>query len=142
MTGPLMQDAVRLAVEALTAAGLNAHPTIAEEYAGLPREALSSPEYLWVEEIPGTTPHIRYSDRPSVQLIAYSSAGPRASVQALQRAAKALQDSQGVPLPSGGVHRVLTVLRPHYQPLQGLPVGVGRAVAQFEFILSTHDHWS
>jgi hypothetical protein len=130
-------------VEILFAAGFDVHPQgPTEMYAGLPRDVLSSPGYIWIEEITGTTPHIRYSDRPSVQLVSYSSDGPFQSTQILLDAQQALLVAQGQPYPSGGIHRLLSLVRPYYQPLQGLPVGVGRSVAQYEFIMSSREKWT
>jgi hypothetical protein len=135
-------DPVAVTVQALTAKGYNVHPTTEAESANIDRSALTSANYVWVEEVQGSTPHIRYSDRPTVQVIVYSNLGIMEATRLARKISKDLQDSQGVKFAAGGIHRVLTLIRPARQDLVNLPPGVGRAVAQYELILSTFEKWS
>jgi len=141
-----MLDAVAVVVDALVRSGFDAHPTTAEMTAGnpvIPKEALSSPGYVWVEEsLAGTTPHIAYSDRPQVEVIVYSNLGAAKATLIARQAQTALADAIGVPLPSGGIHGVYTLIRPHREDLQGLPPGVGRAIALYDLLLSNTAKWS
>lgn len=135
-------DPVQVAVDALKAKGWDVHPETEAEAANMDKRAIASPAYVWVEEMQGTTPHIRYSDRPTIQVVVYSNVGIREATRLARQISVDLQNSQGVPLPSGGIHRVLTLIRPSRQDLVGLPPGIGRAVAQYELILSTEEKWS
>lgn len=133
-----MIDPVAVVVEALTAAGhTDVHPT--EQIERISSEALSADEYIWVEEEVGTTPHIRYADRPAVSVVVYSTDNARARSQVIQRD---LQNAQGTAFASGGIHRVITVIRPYRQDIAGLPPGVARVSATYELILSSLEKWS
>lgn len=134
-----MLDPVEVVVQALVAKGYDVHGTFAE--AGIDKSALSTPGYVWVEEMIGTTPHIRYSDRPTVQVVVYSNLGYAESSRISRRIQKDLEASRGTVFTSGGIHRVITLIRPHREDLQGLPPGVGRSVAQYELILTTTEKW-
>jgi len=143
----MMMDPVAIVVDALRLAGLDAHPTVAETNGPvtpvIPKEALSSSGFVWVEEsLAGTTPHIRYLDRPQLDVIVYSNQGVARATLIARQAQTALADAIGVPLPSGGIHRVITLIRPHREDLQGLPPGVGRAAALYDLILSSAVKWS
>lgn len=136
-------DPVQVAVQALAAKGWDVHPTDEAEAANISKSALSSPGYVWVEELPsGQTPHIRYSDRPSIQVVVYSNVGINEATRLGRKVSTDLLDSIGVPFPAGGIHRVLTLIRPSRQDLPGLPPGVGRSVAQYDLVLSTEEKWS
>lgn len=135
-------DAVTVTVQALKAKGWNVHPENDAEAENISKDALSSLDYVWVEEVTGTTPHIRYSDRPTVQVVVYSNTGKLSVARLARQISTDLMDSQGVPFTSGGIHRVVTLIRPARQDIVGLPPGVGRAVAQYELILSTEQKWS
>lgn len=137
----MMMDPVALTVQALLAEGYDVHPVDALEAENIEKRAVSSPGYIWVEETVGNTPHIRYSDRPTVQVVVYSNAGKPEATRLAREVQKALQDSQGKKYTEGGIHRVITLIRPSRQDLIGLPPGVGRAVAQYELILSTQEKW-
>lgn len=133
-------DPAALVVEALTAAGhASVHSANAER--GFGKEALSSPEYVWVEEQLGTTPFVRYSDRPTIEIVVYSNLGVAEATRRAREILTDLQNAQGNPLPSGGIHRVITVIRPYRQDLPGVPADVGRAILQVDLILSTKGHW-
>lgn len=136
-------DAVQIAVQALKAKGWDVHPETEAEASNISKSAISSPAYVWVEEMPsGQTPHIRYSDRPTVQIVVYSNAGIFEATRLGRKISTDLLDSVGSVFPAGGIHRVLTLIRPSRQDLPGLPPGVGRTVAQYELVLSTEEKWS
>lgn len=136
-------DPVEVTVQALKAKGWDAHPDGESEAANIDKSALSSPAYVWVEEMPsGQTPHIRYSDRPTVQVVVYSNVGILEATRLGRKVSTDLLGSVGIPFSSGGIHRVITLIRPSRQDLPGLPPGVGRAVAQYELVLSTEEKWS
>ncbi len=136
-------DPVQVAVDALKAKGWDVHPENESEAANLSKSALSSAAYVWVEEMPsGTTPHIRYSDRPTIQVVVYSNVGILEATRLARKVSTDLMDSVGAKFQSGGLHRVITLIRPSRQDLPGLPPGVGRAVAQFELVLSSLASWA
>jgi hypothetical protein len=136
-------DPVQVAVQALKAKGWDVHPEDESEAANISKSALSSAAYVWVEEVPsGQTPHIRYSDRPTIQVVVYSNVGILEATRLGRKISTDLLDSVGIPFLSGGIHRVLTLIRPSRQDLPGLPPGVGRTVAQYELVLSTEEKWS
>jgi hypothetical protein len=130
-------DSVTLIKEVLVAAGFDVEP--GDDIA---KRALSSAGYVFVTELQGTTPHIDLSYRPSVQITVYSTLGKRASVRISSEIQSALRAARGIVFPSGGIHRVITQVSPYRQDLPGIPPGVGRAVAQYEFVLSTFEKWS
>lgn len=130
-------DPVQLVTEVLTAAG---HTEVHSDR--IEARALSSTEYIFVQEQTGRTPHIRYSDRPSINLVLYSNEGFNAARRRLYTVVEELQAAQGKPFPSGGIHRVITVLRPSRGDVAGLPQGVGRTTAQLDLILSSREKWS
>lgn len=136
----MMLDPVEVVVQGLVSKGYDVHSTFTQD--NIDKNALSTPGYVWVEEMIGTTPHIRYSDRPTVQIVVYSNLGHGEASRLSRRIQKDLQDLQGVKFSSGGIHRVITLIRPHREDLQGIPPGVGRSVAQYELILSTQQKWS
>lgn len=131
-----------LLTEALNAAGFSD-----VNYDKFESRALSTDKYVFLEDLAGTTPHIRYANRPTVQIISYAmdeddlTAKNRALRYAFDIQA-ALLESVGTPFSEGGIHRVVTRVSPYRQDLAGLPYGVGRAVAQYDFILSNIEKWS
>lgn len=136
-------DPVRVTVDALKAKGWDVHPENEAESANISKNAIASPAYVWVEELPsGRTPHIRYSDQPSIQVIVYSNVGILEATRLGRKVSTDLLDSIGIAFPSGGIHRVITLIRPARQDLPGLPPGVGRSVAQYDLVLSTEEKWS
>lgn len=136
-------DPVQVAVQALKAKGWDVHPEDESEAANISKSAVSSAGYVWVEELPsGQTPHIRYSDRPSIQVVVYSNVGINEATRLGRKVSTDLLGSIGVQFPAGGIHRVLTLIRPSRQDLPGLPPGVGRSVAQYDLVLSTEEKWS
>lgn len=102
----------------------------------LTSDALSSSCYVWLTEQPGTTPHIKYSDRPSIGVAVYSKDGPTASRRHAFDIQALLADSVGVPYALGGLHRVFTDIKPYRFDIPGQPHGVARTYAQYSFILS------
>jgi hypothetical protein len=140
-----LMDPVKLTVEALQLAGhTDVHPDPASsvEETNISVLALSSAEYIWVQEEQGTTPHIRYSDRPSVRVVVYTNLGMFRATEVGREVQKHLQDAQGVKLSSGGIHRVITEIRPAREDIPGLPAGVGRSSALYTLILSSEEKWS
>ena len=136
-------DPVKVTVELLRGLGWDAHPDGESESSNISKNAIARPAYVWVEELPsGTTPHIRYSDRPTIQVIVYSNVGVFEATRLARKVSTDLLDSVGLPGLSGGIHRVITLIRPSRQDLPGLPPGVGRTVAQYELVLSTEEKWS
>lgn len=136
-------DPVQVAVQALKAKGWDVHPETEAEAANISKSAIASAGYVWVEELPsGQTPHIRYSDRPTVQIVVYSNVGITEAMRLGRKISVDLMDSVGTVFQAGGIHRVLTLIRPSRQDLPGLPPGVGRTVAQYELVLSTEEKWS
>ena len=130
-------DAVTLVKEVLVAAGYDVEP--GEDIA---KRALSSAGYVFVSDLNGTTPHIDLSYRPQVQIVVYSTLGKREAVALSSRIQSSLRAARGTVFTSGGIHRVITQISPYRQDLPGIPPGVGRAVAQYEFVLSTFEKWS
>jgi hypothetical protein len=130
-------DPVVLTVEVLKAAG---HADVNSDR--IEARALSSQEYIFVQEQTGRIPHIKYSDRPSISLILYSNEGFNAARQRMYTVLEELQAAQGQAFESGGIHRVITVLRPGRSDVAGLPQGVGRVSAQADLILSNREKWS
>lgn len=103
--------------------------------------------YVFLEDLPGTTPHIEYANRPSLQIVVYVQdeddyAAKNASLRTSFSIQKELQASIGTVFPEGGIHKVLTRVSPYRQDLSGLPYGVGRTVAQYDFILSNRNKWA
>lgn len=131
-----LQDPVDLVHEILTSLGYDANKDRTES------RALSEPGYVFIEEVIGTIPHIRYSDRPGIQVVTYSVNGFSASRRLAYDILRDLQANQGVKYSTGGIHRIITTLRPYRQDINGLPSGTGRTVTQFDLILATQDHWS
>jgi len=109
--------------------------------------ALSSELYVFLEQLPGSTPHIRYANRPTIQIVVYSAdqddiTAKDNSLSASYSIQSALEDARGTPFPEGGIHRVITRVDPNRQDIAGLPYGCGRTVAQYDFILSNKEKWS
>lgn len=108
---------------------------------------LSTDKYVFLEDLAGSTPHIRYANRPTMQVVAYAmdddeiTAKDRSLRYAFDIQA-ALLESVGASFPDGGIHRVITRVSPYRQDIAGLPYGVGRSVAQYDFILSNTEKWS
>lgn len=138
----MMSDPVLVVVEALLEKGYDVHPETEAERANIAKEALSSEAYIWVQEIAGSTPHIEYADRPTIEIIVYSNQGIAEATRLARQVQRDLFDSRGIKFTSGGIHRVITLIRPHREDLQGVPPGIGRAVAQYELILASQAHWS
>lgn len=130
-------DPVDLVKEVLTAAGFD--DVNSDQFES---RALSSEEYIFVEELPGITPHIDLSYRPTIQIVAYSTGGFRASRGIAYRVQSALRAARGTSFTNGGFHRVITRVSPYRQSLAGMPYGVGRTVAQYDLILATLEKWS
>lgn len=106
------------------------------------KRALSAPGYVFVEEFPGTTPHIDLAYRPTIQTVVYSSLGVSEAVRISHLIQSELREARTKSYTAGGIHRVITTISPHRQDLPGLPPGVGRAIAQYDLILSTKEKWS
>ena len=130
-------DPVELTVEVLKSKG---HQDVNSDK--LEARALSSPEYILVSEATGSVPHIRYADRPSIQILVYSNLGFAESRKKSYQILNELQDAQGQVFENGGIHRVITVIRPSRQDVNGLPFGVGRTLTQVDYILSNLEKWS
>lgn len=109
--------------------------------------ALSSPEYVFVQEIGGNTPHIDRSDRPTIEIVVYAldqtgnSDGFALSRSKSYKIQSDLRDAWGKPFTNGGIHRVITRLRPQRQDIPGIPYGVGRTVAQYDFVFTNSEKW-
>jgi hypothetical protein len=103
--------------------------------------ALSADGYVWVQELTGFTPHIRYSDRPGMQVIVYSQAGDAAARKISYKILDDLSKAQGLSFLNGGIHRIITTIRPSIINLSGQPSGVGRCSMQFDLILSSTAKW-
>lgn len=129
-------DPIDLVHEILTDLGYDANKDVTES------RALSAPGYVFIEERPGTITHLRYSDRPTIQIVVYSVNGFSASRRIAYDILRDLQSKQGVQYSQGGIHRVITQIRPYRQDINGLPSGTGRTVFQVDLILSTQGHWS
>lgn len=134
-------DSVSVVRDVLQAAGwTNVHPDGTEDTERISAEALSGDDYIWLEEDQGVTPHILYADRPVIRIILYAEKdGPAKGKQIQYDLARACVD--GVDFPSGGIHRVFTLIRPYRQDLQGIPPGVVRISALYELVLSTQEKW-
>lgn len=109
--------------------------------------ALSTDKYVFLEQLQGTTPHIKYANRPSIKITVYctdedDTTAKNKSLRVSYDIQAALEAARGVPFPEGGIHRVLTQIDPNRQDIAGLPYGTGRTVAQYEFILSNQEKWS
>jgi hypothetical protein len=129
---------------------LNAAGFTDVNYDKFENRALAPPEdtpYIFLEDLAGTTPHIEYANRPSMQIVVYAQATTsymaiNQSLGTSQAIQKALKAAIGTAFPEGGIHKVLTRVSPYRQDLAGLPYGVGRTVAQYDFILSNKEKWS
>lgn len=130
-------DPIELVKEVLIAAGFTDVNSDRFE----PR-ALSADEYIFVEEVPGETPHIDLSYRPTVRIVNYSKNGYTASRQTGYEIQSALRAARESSFTNGGIHRVITRISPSRQALAGLPDGVGRTVAEYDLVLSTLEKWS
>lgn len=130
-------DPVNLVKEVLTDAGFT--DVNSDQFE--PR-ALSAPEYVFIEEVPGSTPHINLSYRPTIRVVVYSTGGFTVSRASAYRIQEALKAARGTAFTNGGIHRVITRVSPYRQSLSGLPYGVGRTVAEFDLILATLEKWS
>lgn len=109
--------------------------------------AVSAEKYVFLEQLPGFTPHILYANRPAMKITVYCSdpddtTAKDKSLRASYDIQAALEAARGVPFPEGGIHRVITQIDPNRQDIAGLPYGTGRTVAQYEFILSNQEKWS
>lgn len=109
--------------------------------------ALSADLYVFLEQLPGTTPHITYANRPSIQVVVYATdaddyTGKNKSLRASYDIQAALEAARGTVFPEGGIHRVITRVDPYRQDIAGIPYGCGRTVAQYDFILSNKEKWS
>lgn len=133
----MLIDPIQLLSEILTT---NGHQEVHSGF--LEARAMSVPEYIFLKEAPGLTPHIRYSDRPSIDILVYSNQGFDESRRRAYQVVDEIQAAQGKPYSSGGIHRVITVLRPGRFDVAGLPSGVGRTSAQVDLILSNREKWS
>jgi hypothetical protein len=111
------------------------------------RALAPDPEYIFLREVGGNTPHIDRVDRPTVEIVIYTKdPSPTGNGYTIARAAgyrvqSELRDAWGKPFTNGGIHRVITRLRPYRQDIPGLPFGVGRTVAQYDFIFSNSEKW-
>jgi hypothetical protein len=109
--------------------------------------ALSAEEYVFLEEIGGNTPHIDRVDRPTIQVVVYAqdttgaTDGFAISRSKSYQIQSDLRDAWGKPFTNGGIHRVITRLRPQRQDLPGIPYGVGRTVAQYDFVFANSEKW-
>ena len=129
-------DPVKLVVEILTSLG---HTEVHSDR--ITARSLSSPEYIFVQEQTGIMPHIRYSDRPTIQILVYSNLGFDESRRLSYKIVQELQDSQGKTFASGGIHRVIPLVRPSRLDVAGLPNNVGRTSTQLDLILSSLEKW-
>ncbi len=111
--------------------------------------ALSADKYVFLEDLAGSTPHIAYANRPTIQVVVYCTDAD--DLTAKNKSLRASFDVQaalnaawfeGKKFPEGGIHRVLTRVSPYRQDIAGLPYGCGRTVAQYDFILSNEEKWS
>lgn len=132
----------KLIQQALNAAGFDD-----VNYDRLESRAYSAPQYIFLEQLPGSTPHIKYANRPTVKITVYCTdpddqTAHDKSLRTSYDIQAALEASRGLPFPEGGIHRVLTQVDPIRQDISGLPYGTGRTVAQYEFILSNKEKWS
>jgi hypothetical protein len=116
----------------------NVHPDPSDQTERISPEALSSEEYIWVEEDQGTTPHGLYADRPVVRVIVYSTDNVRLRAQQIQLD---LVRAHGKKFPSGGIHRILTLIKPYRQDIAGPSPGVIRFSALYELVVSTQEKW-
>lgn len=103
--------------------------------------------YIFVEDLAGTTPHIEYANKPSMQIVVYAlgedeESSADNSLRISFGIQAALNSARGTPFPEGGIHRVLTRVSPYRQSLAGLPYGVGRSVAQYDFVLGNRSKWA
>lgn len=109
--------------------------------------ALSADCYVFLEDLPGTTPHIKYANNPEMQIVVYCSdpdgiAARNKSLRASFDIQAALEAARGKVFSEGGIHRVQTRVSPYRQDIAGMPYGCGRTVAQYGFILSNIEKWS
>lgn len=116
-------------------------------YGTFESRSLSTDKYVFLEDLAGTTPHIAYANRPTMQIVSYAMDAD--DVTAKDRSLRyafdiqnALASAIGTVFSDGGIHRVITRVSPYRQDLAGLPYGVGRSVAQYDFILSNTEKWS
>lgn len=126
---------------------LNAAGFTDVNYGKFDARALSEPAYVFLEQLPGTTPHIRYANRPTMQIVCYVAdaddvTGKDGSLRLAYNIQAALLEAVGTAFSEGGIHRVITRLDPHRVDLPGLPYGVGRTVAQYDLILASQQKWS
>jgi hypothetical protein len=109
--------------------------------------ALSATEYVFLREIGGGTAHIGRSYQPVIEVVVYAKAIPPATdgfKESRKRSHQIqldLRSAWGQPFDNGGIHRVITRLAPYRQDIPGLPYGVGRTVAQYEFVLTNSEKW-
>lgn len=134
-------DSVAVVRDVLQTAGwVNVHPDGTEDTERISAEALSGDDYVWLEEEQGTTPHILYSDRPTIRVILYAGTAAQAKARQIQHdIARACVG--GTSFSSGGIHRILTLIRPYRQDIVGIPPGVVRISALYELVLSTQEKW-
>lgn len=135
-------DPIELLKEILTSYG---HTDVNSDQ--IESRALSATEYVFLREIGGTTAHIDRSYQPTVEVVVYSKAIPpetdgfKESRKRSYQIQSDLRDAWGRPFDNGGIHRVITRLAPYRQDIPGLPYGVGRTVAQYEFVLTNSEKW-
>ena len=132
----MLLDPVTLVKEILTADGYDV-----EQGDRFDNRALSADGYVFVQELTGLTPHLRYAARPGRQSLGSAVGGDSAARSVAYRVLDSLQAAQGVKYDAGGVHRVITTIRPSVINLPGQPFGVGRCSLQIDLILSTWSHW-
>lgn len=116
-------------------------------YDRLDARALSAAQYVFLEQLPGSTPHIKYANRPSIQIVSYcydedEVTAVNKSLRTSYDIQAALEAARSTPFPLGGIHRVITRVDPYRQDIAGLPYGCGRTIAQYDFILSNTEKWS
>jgi hypothetical protein len=111
------------------------------------RALAPNPEYIFLQLVGGVTPHVDRVDRPTVEIVIYTKdPSPNGNGFATARAAgtrvqSELRDAWGKPFTNGGIHKVITRLRPYRQDIPGLPYGVGRTVAQYDFVFANSEKW-
>lgn len=137
----VLVDAVSVVTECFRAAGWdNVHPDVTDQTEQISSEALAGEDYIWVEEEQGITPHVLYADRPVVRVILYAESEALSKGRQLQQVlAQAVVN--GTRFPSGGIHRVFTLIRPYRQDITGIPPGVVRVSALYELVISTQEKW-
>jgi hypothetical protein len=94
-----------------------------------------------VTELPGSSPHIRYSDKPVVQIVVYSNEGRDSAKQRSYKILADLADAHSKTYTVGGYHHISVLVRPSHQDVSGQPYDVARVVSQIQLGLSNLAKW-